>query len=122
MTVERKMVGKKGEEAARYLLEEKGYRIIETNYRCPLGEIDLIAAEGKTIVFVEVRTKTGMAFGSPEESINTEKSRRLYRLAQYYLKVNSKNEHPVRIDLVAIMMDRTSLAVKSINHIRGILN
>ena len=122
MTVERKMVGKKGEEAARYLLEEKGYRIIETNYRCPLGEIDLIAAEGKTIVFVEVRTKTGMAFGSPEESINTDKSRRLYRLAQYYLKAKSKNEYPARIDLVAVMLDRKSLQVKSINHIRGILN
>ncbi len=122
MTLERKLVGKKGEEAARSLLEEKGCRIIETNYRCPLGEIDIIAAEDKTLVFVEVRTKTGVTFGSPEESINTDKSRRLYRLAQYYLKAKSKNEYPARIDLVAVMLDRKSLQVKSINHIRGILN
>jgi len=122
MTLERKLVGKKGEEAARSLLEEKGCRIIETNYQCPLGEVDIIAAEGKTIVFVEVRTKTGNAFGSPEESINANKSRRLYRLAQYYLKAKSKNEYPARIDLIAVILDRKSLELKSIKHIRGILN
>ncbi len=122
MTVERKLIGKKGEEAARSHLEEAGYRIIETNYNCPLGEIDIIAVEGKTIVFVEVRTKTGLSFGSPEESISAEKGRRLYRLAQYYLKAKSKSEYPARIDLIAVMLDRLKFEIKSLNHIKGILN
>lgn len=121
MTVKRKLVGRKGEEAARSYLEQNSYKIIETNYGCPLGEIDIVAGEGRTIVFVEVRTKTGLAFGSPEESINADKARRLYRLAQYYLKAQSKNEHPVRIDLVAVKLNRSSLEVESLKHIKGIL-
>lgn len=121
MTKKRRQVGQAGEKAARSYLESQGYEIIDTNYRCPLGEIDIIAREGDTLVLIEVRTRTGLSFGRPEESITAEKGRRLRRLALYYLKSFRGKDLPCRIDLVAVMLNRQSHAMESINHIRGIL-
>ncbi len=122
MTSKRLQVGEVGEKAARNYLEQLGYRIIETNYRCKLGEIDIIARDLDTIVIVEVRTKTGKAFGSPEESITGAKAQKLHRLALFYLQSVYRREVSSRIDLVAVMLDKDSHAVRSINHIRGILS
>ncbi len=122
MTGKRLQVGVVGEKAARLHLEKIGYRIIETNYRCRLGEIDIIARDGNTTVVVEVRTKTGAAFGTPEESVTTKKARQLRRLALYYLQSAYKREVPSRIDLVAVVLDKENNAVQRLNHIRGILS
>lgn len=121
MTMKRRQVGLAGEKEARNYLESKGYEIIETNYRCPLGEIDIIAREQETIVFIEVRTRTGLAFGGPEESINSKKAHQMRRLAQYYLKTISVNERPCRIDLVAVRLKKNDLTLEHLNHIKGIL-
>ena len=121
MTLMRQQVGQKGEQAARDYLEQKGYRIIETNYRCRLGEIDIIARDGDMVVIVEVRTKTGLAFGRPEESINQEKARKLHRLALQYIQSNYHREVSSRIDLVAVMIEKSSGLVKDIKHIKNIL-
>ncbi len=121
MTLLRQQVGQKGEQAARDYLEQKGYSIIETNYRCRLGEIDIIACDGDMVVIVEVRAKTGLAFGRPEESINQEKARKLHRLALQYIQSNYHREISSRIDLVAVMIDRGSGVVKEIKHIKNIL-
>lgn len=121
MTERRRKVGKIGEQAAISHLEQLGYEIVDTNYRCPLGEIDIIAREGGSIVFVEVRTKTGSSFGMPEESITAEKARRLKRLALYYLQSVFRRAVPGRFDLVAVMLDRNSHEVVSLNHIKNIL-
>lgn len=121
MTHKRRQVGLAGEEAARFYLEKQGYKVIERNYRCPLGELDLIALDERTTVIIEIRAKTGLSYGSPEESITADKGRRLLRLAQYYLKSKSKTDAPSRIDLVAVMLNNNDLTVKSINHIKGIL-
>ena len=69
--------GKRGEQIACKALEKKGYRILERNYRCRYGEIDLVARHRDYIVFVEVRSKTGHGFGSPEESITAAKKKKL---------------------------------------------
>jgi len=122
MTIKRRLVGQTGEKIACAYLEEQGYRIIETNYRCPLGEIDIIASDQGSIVLVEVRTRTGFSFGGPEESINAEKARRLRRLALYYLKSISDKEQPCRIDLIAVMLNKNSHALENLHHIRNILN
>ncbi len=122
MTGKRLQVGVVGEKAARLHLEKLGYRIIETNYRCRLGEIDIIARDGNTTVVVEVRTKTGADFGTPEESITGKKARQLRRLALYYLQSAYKREVPSRIDLVAVVLDKENNAVQRLNHIRGILS
>ncbi len=121
MTIKRRLVGQAGEKLACAYLEEQGYRIIETNYRCPLGEIDIIASDQGTVVLVEVRTRTGSSYGGPEESINAEKAHRLRRLALYYLKSISEKELPCRIDLIAVMLNRNSHDLENLHHIRGIL-
>ena len=86
-----------------------------------LGEVDIIAREGKTLVFVEVRTKTGTAFGRPEESIDVRKAARLRRLALYYLQQNRLSNIPSRLDLIAVMLDKKEMVVKEIKHLEGIL-
>lgn len=121
MTKMRQQVGQKGEEAACEYLKERGYTIIETNYRCKLGEIDIIARDGAMVVIVEVRTKTGLAFGRPEESINQEKAKKLHRLALQYIQSHYHQEMPSRIDLVAVILERNSGRVKDVKHIKNIL-
>ena len=121
MTVKRQQIGKVGEIAAREYLEKLGYRIIHTNYRCPLGEIDIIAQDKDTVVIVEVRTKTGTAFGYPEESINQNKARRLRRLALHYLQSKHKRSVRCRIDLISVMCDKKKETVLRLNHIHNIL-
>lgn len=122
MTLERQKIGKIGEEAAAWHLKEQGYEIIESNYRSPLGEIDLVARDKGVTVLVEVRTRTSHAYGSPEESITADKARRLKRMAHSYLQTNHLSAAPSRIDLVAVMVDRETRQVKNIKQIKAILN
>ncbi len=122
MTTSRQLVGKTGEKAARDYLEKQGYQIVETNYRCMLGELDIIAREAITTVFIEVRTKTGLSFGSPEESITVDKAKRLKRLAAKYLQAYGLSETPSRIDLIAVQLDRNDLSVLGLKQIKGILS
>ena len=79
----KQQVGRLGEEAAVAYLRERGYRIIATNYRCPLGEIDMIAKQGETLVFVEVKSRTGKSYGLPQESITRQKQEKLTRLGHW---------------------------------------
>ncbi len=122
MTQQRRRVGMAGEQAARVYLENKGYEIIETNYRCTIGEIDIIAREGKTLVFVEVRTKTGTAYGRPEESIDLRKARQLRRLVFFYLQQKKLNSTSCRLDLIAVMLDKKEMAAQELKHLKGILS
>jgi putative endonuclease len=101
----RQKLGRKGEELARQLLQEKGYRVLESNYRCAAGEMDIIARDGDYVAFVEVRTRRGQEFGTPEESVTPAKKARLIRVAQSYLQERDLENMDWRIDLVAIEMD-----------------
>ena len=83
---EKKDLGKKGEEKALRFLKKKGYRIIEQNYVCNLGEMDIIAKEKDTLVFVEVKTRTSMAFGPPQLAVTPFKQRQLSKVALHFLK------------------------------------
>ncbi len=98
-----KSLGKFGEILAERFLKDRGYAIRERNFRCPLGEIDLVAEEGGELVFVEVKSRRGGGFGFPEEQISWKKQRKLERLAAYYLK-RYRHDVPVRIDVVAILL------------------
>ena len=101
----RKDVGILGEKLARDFLEKKDYRIIETNYRCPEGEIDIIAKRADFLVFIEVRTKTSLEFGSPEESITPAKKERMKATAASYQQAHSNLPPLRRIDVVAIELN-----------------
>ena len=121
MTKKRLKVGLIGEQAASEYLKEHGYEIVETNYRCRLGEIDIVARDRQTVVIVEVRTRTSFSYGAPEESITAAKAKKLHLLARYYLKSLSCGEVSSRIDLVAVILNKKDNSVVKINHICGIL-
>ena len=104
--MKRRAVGILGEKLARDFLKKKGYRIIETNYRCPEGEIDIVAKHGDFLVFIEVRTKTSLEFGSPEESITPAKRERMKATAAYYQQTHSNLPPLWRIDVVAIELNQ----------------
>ena len=98
--------GRLGENIACDFLRKNGYKIIETNYRCRDGEIDIITQQQDTLVFVEVRTKRSFFFGSPEESITQTKKEHLRAVAEHYNQ-NHENLPPEwRIDVIAIEIDR----------------
>ena len=108
--MKRRDVGILGEKLAGEFLGEKGYRILETNYRCPEGEVDIIAKDQDFLVFVEVRTKKSLEFGSPEESITPAKMRRLRAVAAYY-RQHHDNLLPLwRIDVVAVVLGQDNKA------------
>ncbi len=94
--------GKEGERVAAEYLSTCGLKIVEKNFRCPLGEIDLVARDGKTIVFVEVRSRQEGESCRPEESITLYKFRRLTRTALWYMKQKGQTRFPMRFDVVAV--------------------
>jgi len=98
----RQQTGEAGEALAARLLRRQGYRILATNYRTPLGEIDIIARERDTIVFVEVKARRSLGFGHPKSAVTAQKQRRLSMLALYYLKSTGQSGARARFDVVAI--------------------
>lgn len=103
--MDRKALGAQGEKWARDYLKKNGYRVKETNYRCREGEIDIIAEQEDCLVFVEVRTRTGSDFGSPEESVTPAKREKLVSVALDYLQNQRKVPPYWRFDVVAIEVD-----------------
>ena len=98
----RRETGKRGEEAAAHYLSSRGCRILHRNWRCRMGELDIVAEDGDTIVFVEVRTRApGSRFGTAAESVDARKRRRLTSLAQAYLSMTGRQHAPVRFDVIA---------------------
>jgi len=102
MLNQRQQVGEAGEAWAARLLRKKGYKIIETNYRTQLGEIDIIARDGDTIVFVEVKARQTGRFGNPKEAITSRKQRKISMVALYYLKTTGQSQAKARFDVVSI--------------------
>jgi putative endonuclease len=102
--VNRKGLGNRGEETAAAYLEQKGYAILERQYRTPVGEIDLIAREGKTLVFVEVKTRRSARYGQPSAAVGWEKQRRIIRGAMWYMmnRQRQREAPPCRFDVVEV--------------------
>jgi putative endonuclease len=99
----RQQVGATGEDLAAAFLKKQGYKIIERNYRTPLGEIDLVARHRGVLVVIEVKTRRSRKFGSPQEAVHAAKQERLRHLAQYYLQQQGLGEVTVRFDVVGIL-------------------
>jgi len=104
----RQEVGKLGEKAARKFLKKRGYRIREVGFRCHHGEIDIVAQQKDYLVFVEVRTKSNLDFGTPEESIAQAKKEKIITLALTYTSTHQNLPSLWRIDVVAIELDDKS--------------
>lgn len=105
MTKTTKNLGDFGEAEAVLYLSSKGYEILERNFRCRIGEIDIITKEGETFVFVEVKTKSNLNFGLPEEMVNNKKQQKIIKIAQFWLKENEKENTDWRIDVLAIISE-----------------
>jgi putative endonuclease len=110
-----KLLGSKGESLAAQFLRKQGYSIIAHNYKTRIGEIDIIAKDGETIVFVEVKTRSDDMFCEPYESVNTAKRQKIKNVASLYLQ-KQKKEYPARFDVISITYQEDGQ--KSIRHIR----
>jgi len=110
--MKRRDTGIRGEELAQDFLKKRGYRILETNYRCPEGEIDIVARHKDTLVFVEVRTKSSRGFGLPEESVTPTKKERLRAAAARYQQTHDGLPQLWRIDFVAVELDRNGVLTR----------
>jgi putative endonuclease len=104
MTHARRLTGKRGEELAATYLVGVGYQIIERNYRCFFGEIDIVAREGGTLVFAEVKSRRSAAYGAPELAVGREKQKKISRIALNYLSEKRLSHLPARFDVVAVML------------------
>ena len=102
----RKHLGAFGEQVATEYLKNRGYEILQLNYRCSVGEIDIVARDGDSLVFVEVRTRSSRQFGTPEESVTPAKQAKLIELAESYLQEHQISNQTWRIDVVAVEVDR----------------
>ncbi|OGO00272.1 MAG: YraN family protein [Chloroflexi bacterium RBG_13_52_14] len=121
MTLKRKEVGALGEKLAVDFLKKRGYKIIQRNFRCREGEIDIITKQGECLVFVEVRTKKSSGFGIPEESITPVKSRKLVDLANIYLQNCSSLPQSWRIDVIAVEL-KPDNKLSRLEHIENAVN
>lgn len=96
-------LGTRGEDAAARYLYKRGYDIIERNWKCTFGEADIIAHDGETVVFVEVKTRSGLEHGFPSEAVDAKKRDRYEKIALAYLSESEDVDVPVRFDVVAIV-------------------
>jgi putative endonuclease len=109
-------LGQKGEDIALRFLKKKRYKIAATRYRQYRGEIDIIAYDKKTLVFVEVKTRSDISFGSPEESVNSSKQNQIKKIAQGYLSIHNQKDMECRFDVISIQYN--SNKEYTIHHIK----
>lgn len=114
----RKEIGKWGENIACKYLEQNKYNIVETNFSCRQGEIDIIAKDMNKdeLVFIEVKTRSNFKYGNPADSVNKEKQKHLKNAIKYYLYKNNINNTAIRIDVIEIFIEEKC----KINHIKQI--
>lgn len=110
---------RKEEDLAAQFLKDKGYKIIERNFRKGYGEIDIIAVHKNVLVFVEVKTRTSNAYGTPLEAISYFKLRTLVKTAEFYKMLNPKLPDSLRIDAISVLLDNFG-KVSNIEHIENI--
>ena len=102
--MQKKELGKKGEDLATRFLKKKGYRTVERNYVSKLGEMDIIAKEKDTLVFIEVKTRTSETFGPPQLAVNPKKQLQMSKVALHFLKEKKLEDAKARFDVVAILL------------------
>ncbi|MCA9245323.1 MAG: YraN family protein [Phycisphaerales bacterium] len=123
MATERDELGQKGERIADRALKRAGMRIIARRFRTPVGELDLVAREGNTIVFVEVKTQTSEAHIDPRDRITPAKRAALIKAAKWMIRARKWEQKPLRFDVVTVVLDETEPRVEHIRDafvVRGI--
>ena len=95
-------VGQKGEDLACSYLERRGYRILERNYRCLYGEIDILCSRGSVLICVEVKTRRSSTAGEPYEAVSRYKKYKIYRAGMYYIRIRSPQTQRMQIDVISL--------------------
>ena len=113
-------IGVLGENIACDFLFKKRFKIVQRNFKARYGELDIIAIHKKTLVFIEVKTRTSLRFGTPEEAITPRKLHELVQTAQYYVILHPELPTLMRIDVIGIMMDEITEEVQRITHTENI--
>ena len=109
-------IGKEGEKIAAAYLKKNGYRIIEINFRCSIGEIDIVAKEKDDLVFVEVKTRKSIELGYPEQAVGIRKQKKMSQLALWYLQKRKIADTNARFDVVAVTLIPEKNEVKLIKN------
>lgn len=104
MKSENKKIGNEGEKLARKYLEERGYQILESNFYCRFGEIDIIAKYKGEICFVEVKTRKQIKYGVPAESVTKYKKNHIYRIAEFYIYLYHLYDQPISLDVIEVYL------------------
>lgn len=112
-----KKLGEEGEEIAVAFLKGRKYAVLERNFRCKCGEVDIVARDGKTLVFVEVKTRRTASYGPPQASVTSFKQRQIAKAALTWLASKKMQDIPARFDVVAIIMREHE--VPHIEHIQN---
>lgn len=115
----RQQLGKLGEETASVYLVRQGYRILQRNFKARYGELDIICMKGNILVFVEVKTRIGEAYGKPEESVTPRKLAEVIKTAQYFVQQHAHLPQALRIDVIGIQFDESQSLVY-FNHIQNV--
>lgn len=110
--VNKREIGKYGEEVASRYLKQKKYEIIKRNFQCKQGEIDIIAKINDELVFVEVKTRSNFLFGNAIDAVNVKKQEHIYNTARYYLYINNLEHIKVRFDVIEVYFDKNRAVVK----------
>lgn len=109
----RKSIGSEGERIALSFIQKRGFKILATNYRSPVGEVDIIASKKDTISFIEVKTRQSSRFGHPEEAVQRKKMKKIIRTAQHYLVTHKLYDKVnVRFDILSLIINDTSFDVE----------
>ena len=111
-------LGRRGEQLAAEYLQQAGMRVLDRNWRCAGGEIDIVAVDRRTLVACEVKTRSGLGFGSPLEAVSRAKQVRLRRLAVAWVAAHGVLFDEVRVDVIGLLADRSG--AMTIEHVRGV--
>lgn len=110
-------LGARGEAMACNFLVKKGYQIVEKNYRCRLGEMDVIAKKGNRLSFIEIKSRSGHQFGEPQDAVDARKQAKLMKIASWYLKEKKLGDTPVSFDVIAVMWKKSDIPeIRLIEH------
>ncbi len=111
-----KELGEYGEGKACEYLQNKGYKIIERNFRCHVGEADIIATKDNGVIFVEVKTRSQERYGEPSEAVNCIKKKHIYKVAEWYSLKNNLWDLPISLDVIEVYVNEK---IYRINHIKN---
>ncbi len=114
MSRQRIDLGQAGEKAAAAYLTEKGYRIIARNFSCKTGEIDIIAGDQETYVFIEVKTRQSSRFGAPAEAVTRQKQKQISRTALAFMSLHNLADVPARFDVISVLSDGSEMKISHI--------